>query len=101
MKVEDILEIPMKENDAEAVTIGEYLQALLWQLWREGEGFSGKRPFGNSGWEFDIYQALVYEGVVEGSVDEDGYLEDVDTKAANQLVFKIIENLYNLDEEIE
>ena len=39
----------MGVNDADAENIGEYLKALLSAVWHEGESFSGKRPFGNSG----------------------------------------------------
>lgn len=45
-----ILDTPMQENDADAATIRDYLKALLLRLWEQGEGFDGKRPFGNSGW---------------------------------------------------
>lgn len=54
----DILRLPMQPNDSGAITIGGYLQALLARLWTDGEGFSGKRPFGNSGWEDDLLEAL-------------------------------------------
>ena len=89
----NILDIEMQDNDADAKTIREYLKALLSKLWEEGEAFSGKRPFGNSGWEFPLYTALVKAGVVEGSLDEDGYLYSCDYKGANKLVYKAIEEL--------
>ena len=89
----NILDIEMQDNDAAAKTIRGYLKALLSKLWEEGEGFSGKHPFGNSGWEFPLYAALVKAGVVEGSLDEDGYLYSCDYKAANKLVYKAIEEL--------
>lgn len=88
-----ILDIEMQENDAGAKTIREYLKALLTKLWKEGEGFSGKRPFGNSGWEFPLYTALVKAGEVGGSLDEDGYLYSCDYKDANKLVNATIEEL--------
>lgn len=87
------LDIPMQENDANASTIRDYLKTLLYMLWNEGEGFSGKRPFGNSGWEYDLYKALVAAEAVKGSLDEDGYIETVDTAQANKLIFKAIEEL--------
>jgi hypothetical protein len=65
------------DNDSGADTIRGYLAALLRELWTDGEGFSGKRPFGNSGWEWDLYAALVRAGFVAGTFDEDGYLEDL------------------------
>lgn len=53
-----ILSIPMGDNDAGAATIRQYLVALANTVWWEGEGFSGKRPFGNSGWEHEMLEAL-------------------------------------------
>lgn len=41
--------IRMPPNGAGAATVGEYLAKLLAELWLHDEGFSGKRPFGNSG----------------------------------------------------
>ena len=39
-----ILMLTMQPNDANAATVREYLLALLKEVWREGEGFNGKRP---------------------------------------------------------
>lgn len=89
----NILEIPMQENDAKAKTIADYLRALLRQLWEEGESFSGKRPFGNSGWDHDLYVALVKAKAVKGELDEDGYIVECDERAANKAIFKAISNL--------
>jgi hypothetical protein len=72
-----VLATPPGGNDSGADTIRGYLVALLRELWAEGEGFSGKRPFGNSGWKWDLYAALVKAGFVVGTFDEDGYLEDL------------------------
>lgn len=49
-------------DDAEFDTIRDYLKGLLTNLWTEGEGFSGKRPFGNSGWRHDLYRPLIAAG---------------------------------------
>lgn len=89
----NILEIKMQENDAGAATIKGYLKALLTELWAEGEGFSGKRPFGNSGWEYDLYRALLVAEVVDGELTDDGYIDRVDHKAANELIFQAIKSL--------
>lgn len=87
----EVLAIPMKAgNDADAGTIKEYLIKLLHELWSEGEGFSGKRPFGNSGWEYELYLPLVSAGVVKGKLDPEGYIQDVDTDAANAMIFDAI-----------
>lgn len=49
-----LLATPLPENDSGADTVGGYLGALLERLLDDGEAFSGKRPFGNSGWEWDL-----------------------------------------------
>lgn len=54
--LDDVLSFPMEDNDADAGTVGHYLYSLLWMVWQHGEGFSGKRPFGNSVWECDLYK---------------------------------------------
>ncbi len=89
----NILDIPMRDNDAEAKTIREYLKVLLAELWREGEGFSGKRPFGNSSWEYDLYDALVRNKAVSGEIDEEGDLGTFDKIAADQMIADAIASL--------
>ena len=49
MTAKEILDLAMRENDADAKTIRGYLGKILEKVWAEGESFSGKRPFGNSG----------------------------------------------------
>lgn len=94
MDYKSIRNIVMQENDADANTVGEYLAKLLQTLWVEGESFSGKRPFGNSGWEYEIYKALVTAKVVKGEIDEYGDLLDADTRSADKIILDtIIESL--------
>lgn len=81
------------ENDAGAATVRGYLVKLLQILWEEEEGFNGKRPFGNSGWQSDIHLALVNAGLVAGTFDSDGCLSHVDERAANALVLAAIGEL--------
>lgn len=78
------------------MTIREYLGALLTELWRQGEGFNGKRPFGNSGWKSDIYAVLIREGAVEGTLDEDGCIDEFSNESrrnANAIVYRLIEQM--------
>lgn len=98
MNYKEILDYPMQHNDAEARTIGEYLILLLTAVWEEGEGFSGKRPFGNSGWYMELYIALVKGGFVKGSFEDEEYyeLKDYDHNACDRLVFELIESLYDV-----
>jgi hypothetical protein len=91
MEDKDMLEISFESCDlSKTVTIKEYLCELLLALWSEGESFSGKRPFGNSGWEYDLYVPLVRCGAIEGLIDEDGYVERVDEKMAHKKVSELI-----------
>jgi hypothetical protein len=71
MTGEEILDLSMEDNDAGAETIRDYLKALLSSLWAEKEGFSGKRPMGNSGWEYDLYGTLVAHKVIRATIEED------------------------------
>ena len=61
---------------------------------KRGRGFRGKRPFGNSGWEFYVYKPLIEGGFIEGKLDEDGFVEKLDTKMAHKFVLEeIIEKI--------
>lgn len=93
-KVKIALTLPMDDNDADAATIKDYLKALLTTLWEEEEGFDGKRPFGNSGWQYDVYKTLVKFEIISGSIDREGYLETVDRREADQFVQQMIEELF-------
>lgn len=89
----EILALEMGDNDAGAKTVRGYLKELLTRLWEQGEGFSGKRPFGNSGWEHNLEVALVKGGAVQGALDEDGYVEKIDGNAVDVAMNKAIEAL--------
>ena|SRR6187402_3434148 len=83
---QQILAVPMEDSDSGATTIRGYLVALLAAVWAEQSDFSGKRPFGNSGWEFDLHAALVKVGLIGGSFDEDGCLEECDEAAGDVMI---------------
>lgn len=91
----DILKIKMKCEDVpKAKTIGDYLCALLCGVWEDGESFSGKRPFGNSGWEYDLYIPLIKNAVVDGKLDSDGYIKSLDEEAAHDVILKAIKQVF-------
>lgn len=92
MKTTDVLSLMVEH---EGLTIKEYLCKLLRTLWRHQEGFSGKRPFGNSGWEYDLYIPLVKAKVINGEIDEDGYLDSVDEKAGHRVIDNCITVIFN------
>jgi hypothetical protein len=79
--------------DGKTTVVG-YLQALLTTLWHEGEGFSGKRPFGNGGWELDVYKGFVEAKLIDGELDpEHGWLNDCDSEAGKALVLEVIKRI--------
>lgn len=86
------LHVPMGENDAEASTVGEYLIKLLAKLWADGEDMV-KRPFGNSGWQYEVYRELIKADLVEGKIDEFGDVDELDTRAADALIQEAIAEL--------
>jgi hypothetical protein len=93
-EVSGLLDFRFKCDDLDGeVTIREYLYQLLNTLWEEGDGFSGKRPFGNSGWEFDLFAALIKAGAIDGSLDEEGYVNNCDRKKGEQVVSDLIKEL--------
>jgi len=93
--VTDVLDIQMcpDTNDAGASSIRGYLKALLERLLIKGNEFSGKRPFGNSGWEYDLYAPMVATGFVTGKLDGNGDVEDVDEAFALKLLLGAVRSL--------
>ena len=67
--------------------------ALTRMVWDHSEGFSSKRPFGNSGWQWELYRALVRSGYLAGEFDEDEELVDVDVSRCRELIFRAIDAL--------
>lgn len=92
---QELLDLPLPDNDSGADTVRGYLVALLTELWREEDGFSGKRPFGNSGWPYDLYAPMVKAGFVNGQFDADDELIRTDTAEADDLVLAAIALLGN------
>lgn len=92
----EILNIHLFNTDASIapISIRQYLYTLLRDLWIKEDGFSGKRPFGNSGWKYEIFIGLIREGVIEGSLDENGYLEDCDDAAGDKVILACIDEIF-------
>jgi hypothetical protein len=98
MELNEILELPVRRNDLdEDITIRQYFYDLISTLWTELEGFSGKRPFGNSGWDYEVYQTLIKYELISGSLDEDGFVKDINDDEANDFVLtKILQPLFGI-----
>lgn len=69
---EQILAIELDPtSDFGAVTIRGALFMLLAKVWEEESDFSGKRPFGNSSWQYDFSEALINANIVGEGEDDD------------------------------
>jgi hypothetical protein len=89
-----VLDLPLPDNDAGVATIRDYLTRLLTEVWREEQGFSGKRPFGNSGWQHEVYVPMIRAGLVPGSITEwDEVDGDFDYRDADRLILAAIADL--------
>jgi hypothetical protein len=97
-KISEALDFSFKTMDLDVTTPREYLKELLSTLLEEGESFSGKRPFGNSGWENELAYPLIKTGVIEGTIHEeedccpDLEFEQEDYEAALEAMLETIFN---------
>ncbi len=89
-----VLDLPLPPNEPEADTVRDYLVCLVDAVWTQYDHFSGKRPFGTSGWKWDIYPALVKAGLIAGQLDSAGRAErGIDQLAADRLIMAAIAEL--------
>ncbi len=92
-----VLDTIIEHPDEGDTTLRQYLQLLLKTLFRESDGFSGKRPLGNSGWEIALAVGLVKAKLLKGKLvyDRNGDVEDVEFKWTdfNRLINDAIEAL--------
>lgn len=99
MSPRQILDLAMlPDNDAGAATVRDYLVALTSEVWDRVDAFNGKRPFGNSGWVWDLYGALVQGGATPGRMDEEegwGVGDLPDREGADRMIAEAIQELGN------
>ena len=74
------------------LTIKEYFKELLKTLFKEGESFSGKKPFGNSGWEYDLIFPLVFNKIIAGKIDSDNYVMSYDSDEYEEALDFLLNN---------
>jgi hypothetical protein len=92
--MEYILNLNFYSSDLrEDITIRGFMQKLLLTLFEEMDGFSGKRPFGNSGWDGDLIVCLINNGWLEGKVDKEGYLDNYNYDQYSILISNLIKSL--------
>lgn len=85
MTLEQLLDLPI-DREGGRITMREYFYGLLSTLWVQGEGFNPQGMFGKSGWEHDMYAALIRHGLVTGELDSDGLIKTVEYQAANDFI---------------
>jgi hypothetical protein len=93
---ENILSSPMAVcGDFDDISIRGYLHKLLNELWEKQDGFRGKKPFGNSGWNLDLIYSLIACGYIPGVYSEewDGSRID-DPREADRLVKELIQYIF-------
>lgn len=93
MDIEAVLNFVYSGWDLGECTIRHYLIELAKQCWIEEECFGGKRPFGNSGWKWEVYGALAEGGFISGTKDEDGCWDRVDHKDGDKIILACFEKL--------
>ena len=87
----DLLDMPIESGDFDKpLSLREFLKTLLATVWAEEESFSGKRPFGNSRWQHCVQIALVKNGFVDGKLDYNGGLEEINQAQAEAVMYHII-----------
>lgn len=84
------LELRIDSDAGDDITVRDYLHTLLLTVWEEGESFSGKRPFGNSGWEYDLFIPLIKAGFISGELDEDDHPTTFESASAHGYVSNLI-----------
>jgi len=93
--LKEALEIRFDSDAGENLTVREYLHKLLETLWAEGEGFSSKRPFGNSGWELDLFNPLWTAGILPCDVIEnDLNPTQAQRREAEAYVYELINEVF-------
>lgn len=92
-QIRQVLDLELGDNDSGQPTVRGYLLRLLRDVWTEQEGFDGKRPFGNSSWDYDIKVPMLKAGLINGNLDSDGYVVDIDDTAAGALILAAIATL--------
>lgn len=105
MTYQAALELRLCEPRADletGMTIRQYLCDLLGKLWADPGRFDGKRPWGDSGWEFDLYDPLAKAGFVDlGPRDDQGELycwTDAQLHKAHDYVHELIQAVFFVNE---
>jgi len=81
------LDLPCTISGVPFGSLREFFITCLEQLWVLEESFSGKRPLGNSGWQWGVYEALQEGGFISDAEDLD------ERRKADQIIVEAIKGL--------
>lgn len=74
MLTKDVLNLQFYSSElGKTVTVKEYFKAQLKALWTEQDGFSGKRPLGDSDWGSVFMDIFLYHKLIDGPEDYDAH----------------------------
>lgn len=90
---EKILNLEMRHSNTDT-TIKEFLKTLCFEIISRGSKFNAEAPFTVKGWEEDLVFPLVNEGIIEGYINEDGYLENYDKDESYQILIDCIKYIF-------
>lgn len=94
-----LLDIPVEFDyfgKKRCLSLREYLRLMLSELWQRHSDFDGKRPYGASGWKFDVYAAMIRAGVLEGAMDENGFVQKLNKEDMDQADIMIWEEIWRV-----
>lgn len=95
MTNKEILDLEFESGDLNTtISIRDFFKKLLTTLFEKGECFSGKRPFGNSGWDWDLKICLVKNAIIKGEYDSKYDDWDFDSKEADKKILELISELH-------
>jgi hypothetical protein len=76
------------------ISLREFFCNLLIKLWDEQEGFSGKRPWGNSGWDEPVYAALIKAEIINGEFDSEGCIKSCDFGEGSEFISNMLLHVF-------
>jgi len=91
------LDVRFDSDAGDQITVRDYFRLLLETLIREEESFSGKRPFGNSGWMYELYSPLAIAGFIEcesANPDEHACLSGSQKIAARKFILNLVREAF-------
>ncbi len=93
--IDTVLNHKYNKWDLGHCTIRNYLVSLARKCWVKEDSFNGKKPFGNSGWKYDVYNALGHGGFIRVNLDNEGNIYSTDEEAGDLIIKACFDKLAN------